>query len=135
MYKRQTLSLPLTRLEFNNEAATNGRIAIEQADYTEVREAFDLQNGMSRENRVIIEGNLLAAYSQFGRGQIVYFRHHNGELRQGILMPRGFDVAAALREKAAILQTAADAERFLASQSQSLYPVSYTHLDVYKRQL
>jgi hypothetical protein len=116
----RTLSLPLTRFELGDNT-DNGRVAIELYDPMMVQEAFDNQSGLSRENRVIMEGNLLAAYSQFRLGQIVYFRHHNGELRQGIMMSRGFDLAAAIRERASILNTSEEAHQFLSGNNPTLY--------------
>jgi len=118
----RVLSLPLSRMEIGSaDAAQSGRVAIEPYDPTMVQSAFDNQEGMSREERTILEGNLLAAYSQFPQGQIVYFRRQDGELRQGIVMPRSFDLKKAMAAKAAVMQTPAEAARFLADRSRSKY--------------
>lgn len=122
----RVLTLPLTRFEVGSPevAARTGRVAIEPADYVEVQEAFERQSGMSRENRVILEGNLLAAYSQFSSGQIVYFRLNSGELKQGILMPRAFDLATALAKQAQIISSSQEAANFLADESSKKYLIA-----------
>src|SRR5574343_472509 len=122
----RVLTLPLTRFEVGSPevAARTGRVAIEPADYAEVRDAFERQSGMSRENRVILEGNLLAAYSQFSSGQIVYFRLNSGELKQGILMPRSFDLATALVKQAQIIRSSQEAANFLADESSKKYLIA-----------
>src|SRR5574343_471100 len=122
----RVLTLPLTRFEVGSPevAARTGRVAIEPADYAEVRDAFERQSGMSRENRVILEGNLLAAYSQFSSGQIVYFRLNSGELKQGILMPRSFDLATALAKQAKIIRSSQEAANFLADESSKKYLIA-----------
>lgn len=122
----RVLTLPLTRFEVGSPevADRTGRVAIEPADYAEVRDAFERQSGMSRENRVILEGNLLAAYSQFSSGQIVYFRLNSGELKQGILMPRSFDLATALAKQAQIIRSSQEAANFLADESSKKYLIA-----------
>lgn len=122
----RVLTLPLTRFEVGSPAVADrtGRVAIEPADYVEVQEAFERQSGMSRENRVILEGNLLAAYSQFSSGQIVYFRLNSGELKQGILMPRSFDLATALAKQAQIIRSSQEAANFLADESSKKYLIA-----------
>ncbi|HWQ39162.1 MAG TPA: strawberry notch C-terminal domain-containing protein, partial [Burkholderiales bacterium] len=59
-------------------------------------ELFDEAQSHSREQRVIITGNLLAGFGKFSNGQIIHFTTDSGEIRQGILMPRRFDVDRAL---------------------------------------
>ena len=51
---------------------------------------FDEGQSESREKRVIVTGNLLAGFSTIRGGQIIHFTAHDGETRQGILMPRRF---------------------------------------------
>ncbi|MCP4116457.1 MAG: DEAD/DEAH box helicase family protein [Desulfobacteraceae bacterium] len=64
---------------------------------------FDQASQDAREERTIITGNMLAAYSQYEKGRIINYTSHNGELKQGILMPRGFDLDKANKERPVIL--------------------------------
>ena len=57
-----------------------------------IMQMFDEGQTSSRERRVIVTGNLLAGFSKVKRGQITNFTDHEGAVRQGILMPRNFDL-------------------------------------------
>lgn len=56
--------------------------------------AFDEMQTAAREDRFIVTGNLLAGFDHVGaRGQIVNYTTDEGDVRQGILMPKGWDYA------------------------------------------
>lgn len=69
-------------------------------------EKFDQASQDAREERTIITGNMLAAYSQYKSGRIINYTTSTGKLRQGILMPRGFDLAKANKERPVIVTNA-----------------------------
>lgn len=79
----------------------------------EVMQAFERGGQTAREEREIITGNLLTGFNKFRRGQITLFRDNEGNVRQGILMPKGFDSKAALAAKAVQFETAAQVSEFL----------------------
>jgi hypothetical protein len=57
--------------------------------------------GKTREERVMVTGNILRGYAAVNnKGQIVNYTDSNGELRQGILMPRSFDAEGFLAYRA-----------------------------------
>ena len=60
---------------------------------------FDRAQSISREERWIMTGNLLAAYGMFPTGAILNFTDEKGEMRQGILMPKKWDLDKALDAK------------------------------------
>jgi len=66
---------------------------------------FDRASQTAREERTIMTGNLLAAFAQFPRGRIINFKDSNKKVRQGILMPVGFDLNSAAKEKKVVLDT------------------------------
>lgn len=82
-----------------------------------VLEAFERGQSVSRERRIIITGNLLAGFGRFekARGQIINFTDSEGNLRQGILMPKEFDIEKALDDEPIKFQTAEHILSFLDS--------------------
>ena len=67
-------------------------------------EALAEGSGNARERRAMATGNILKAYAALnGRGQIVNYLDSEGELRQGILLPRQFEIDAFLASKAPTL--------------------------------
>ncbi|HUT01983.1 MAG TPA: hypothetical protein VM031_05985, partial [Phycisphaerae bacterium] len=70
-----------------------------------MEEAYEKAISTSHETRYIATGNLLAAYGKVDRGQIINYTDDRGTLRQGILLPRSFDLQEALASKEAELQT------------------------------
>jgi hypothetical protein len=60
--------------------------------------AFANQSSVSREDRTILTGNLVAGFKAFEKGQIMRFTRMDGTVSDGILMPKSFDTEAALRD-------------------------------------
>lgn len=94
--------------DFLNEYAVSEADEASIFDYSTLKritvpvlEAFERGQSVSREKRVIITGNLLAGFGRFekSRGQIINFTDSEGNLRQGILMPKDFDVEKALDDE------------------------------------
>lgn len=71
-------------------------------------EEFDAANTVSRQERVIITGNLFTGYSMFrdDRGRIINFTRENGDVSAGVLMPVGFDPQARLDQTPVTFATA-----------------------------
>jgi hypothetical protein len=94
----RTISLPLSKLAVGARDTTNeSAIGIERRTRnpitgSPVMKMFDEGQSTTREQRVVVNGNLLAGYSKVGRGQIISYTTHEGRLEQGILMPRNFDL-------------------------------------------
>lgn len=67
-------------------------------------DAFDDMQIERREERVVVTGNIPAGYNYVGgKGQIVNFADNQGRLRQGILMPRGFNAEKYVKAQAVAL--------------------------------
>lgn len=101
------ITLPLSQIALSDKES--GRYTLNGENVDQVRDAFQRSESMTRETRVILEGNLLAAYSAFPAGQITYFEGADGSLKQGVLMPRNFDLKKAMAKRAEVLRSPADA--------------------------
>jgi GGDEF domain-containing protein len=115
---RQTV-LPFSRLALGDET---GKIKIEPRTHNPLTGAtleqmFDDGQSVSREKRVIVTGNLLAGFSTIKGGQIINFTDNAGGQRQGILMPRRFNLGEFV-ENAPVQVPAANAVKFFSSAPQ-----------------
>lgn len=93
------IALPFSKLTTSREDAARPEARV---TYVEARaehpllgsilKMFDAGQSTSRENRHIVTGNLLAGFSKLPRGQIVHYTDDTGATRQGVLLPRNFDI-------------------------------------------
>jgi hypothetical protein len=67
------------------------------ADQVPILDGFDRGQTDAREKRWMITGNVLRGYAQF-KGRILNYTDKNGNVLQGIMLPPGFDLDAALRK-------------------------------------
>lgn len=82
-------------------------------DNKKVQDLFDEAQSVSREDRVIMTGNLLAAYGKFPNGRIINYTTEDGRVQQGILMPAKWDVDKAINEMPVEFPNARTAIEFL----------------------
>lgn len=66
-----------------------------------------------REQRQMITGNIVSGFATFGAGQIVVYTDSDGNTKQGILMPRGFEGEKELENMPAEFKTPSQAIEFL----------------------
>lgn len=85
----RTMKLPMSQI-----GNSKGQYELMQMDDETVVNAFEEGQSRSRETRVIATGNLLAAQGALRgmRGQYVHYTDSEGNIRQGILMPKNFDL-------------------------------------------
>ena len=94
------LTIPLTRF---NRGKTESLITISAQDKNwdgqDIYEAFDLRQTADRTERQIFRGNLLKAYEKYPTGKFLNYTDHQGNVRQGLVMPASFDIQESLREQ------------------------------------
>jgi hypothetical protein len=127
------LVLPLSKLaherEFSsvlvkNEAIGGDKIVFSrvatvpfEGQKIDVLDYFDNAQGSSRETRTIITGNLMAGFGKFKKGQIIYFTDTEGQLNQGILMPKDFNLEKSLQDENVVFTEPSQIIKFLTQQS------------------
>jgi len=116
------VTLPASRLITANRAPESavdtGLVVIDEFNPAEfegkrILQLFDEAQTVTREDRVIITGNLLAGFGKFANGRIINYTTEDGAVRQGILMPAKFDIDKALNEMPVEFPDAAAAIGFL----------------------
>ncbi len=82
------ISLPITQMTMAGE---EGSIEVRPKpdNRAAIMRMFDDGQNESRENRIIITGNLLAGFGRMKKGQIINFTNDEGQVEQGIMMARG----------------------------------------------
>ena len=80
------LVVPFSFINRMESFSNNGKIN------ESVLSKFDRSSQSARETRVIMTGNLLAAFARYPKGRIINFTDDKGRVRQGILMPAKFDL-------------------------------------------
>jgi hypothetical protein len=108
--------LPLSKVVPNEIVEGKWTIEITKED---VKKALEEGMSESRETRVILTGNMLSAYAFDKTGQIINYTTHEDETKQGILMPKKFDLQKALDDSPVIFKTADVAKTYL-EQSQGV---------------
>lgn len=97
----KTITVPFSRFrsQGSQRAAEEGlariapwddRKATETGD--KIADLFEKGQNVSREERVIVTGNLMAGFAAIRGGIITNYTDAAGAVRQGILMPRNFDI-------------------------------------------
>lgn len=69
---------------------------------------FDHATKAARETRIIISGNLLAAYGRYEKGRIINYTLEGGGVEQGVLMPADFNLEQAEQERPVFLNNTKD---------------------------
>lgn len=120
---RQT-QIPFSKMALESHGEATGKIKVAPASRNPrtgapLEQMFDDGQSVSREQRVIVTGNLLAGYSTWKSGQIIHFTDNQGNVRQGILMPRSFKLEEAI-ENAPVKIPPAKAAQFLTAADRGL---------------
>ena len=91
----RTFTFPFSQLMVGR-GDTGGKVRLETADSLgqwPIIEAFDKMQTTGREKRSVVVGNMLAGFNYVnGRGSIINYTTDTGDVRQGIMMPKDFDL-------------------------------------------
>lgn len=87
------ITMPLTELWNEHENQANPERVLDIDKEPNIDDIFDPDKiGTARMDVHIIQGNLLGAFSQMN-GELISFTDHDGQMQQGILLPKKFNPA------------------------------------------
>lgn len=116
----RTMTFPLSQVETTNDSDLFSKVVIEkEANIGDiaVTDAFDSMQSESRENRMIVTGNLLAGFDYVnGNGAIINYTTDNGTVKQGIMMRRDFNLEKHIEAKGIPLTNSAAIVEWLQSE-------------------
>jgi hypothetical protein len=109
----QVINLPFSQLNSDKNNGVQVRAADQDDQGNAIIDLFEQRQTHNREQRQIITGNLLRGYAKYP-GSVVNFSDCHGNMRQGLLTPRGFDAEKFLQKVPVVLPTIEDAWRWIA---------------------
>ena len=111
------VTMPFSQLRTNGmEVNEKQRLAvpIDRIERAPVMRSFSDMQTESREQRLMLTGNILAAFDHTnGKGQIVNFIDHDGRMRSGLMMARGYNYAQEQAGQPVALRTPEQVEQWL----------------------
>ncbi len=118
------LTIPLSQMVTRSTESLDrtGRLNIVEPAVTitndmTVYQAFDRMQTDSREERTMITGNILSGFEHVGgKGAIVNFTDQNGDVRQGIMMPKDFDYKESRKDRPVQFRSVEQALIFLEAE-------------------
>ncbi|MEM9485397.1 MAG: strawberry notch C-terminal domain-containing protein [Cyanobacteria bacterium P01_F01_bin.116] len=116
----KSMAIPLSALNSTKRKGKTVKEAltmepVEQDMWTgkSIYELFDLQQQDARQQRQVLTGNLVKACDRYPEGKLLNFTDHKNRIRQGLLLPKSFDIADKLRNEPVVFETAQQVHRFL----------------------
>lgn len=106
----QHVRLPLSQVHLSESYGwtdtrdIKGRWSVRPATQEDVEKAFAEGVSESREKRTILTGNMVKGFGFARSGRIINFTDDAGSVRQGILMPKNFDLEKAQSNKPLVFE-------------------------------
>ncbi|MGF1523285.1 MAG: strawberry notch C-terminal domain-containing protein [Leptolyngbyaceae cyanobacterium] len=91
------ITFPLSKVNTNKDNSVSLLPQATNWDGLDIYAAFDHKQAQQRREAQIFTGNLLRAFEKYPRGQFLNYTDHQGRIRQGLIMPAGFDIEESLR--------------------------------------
>ncbi|NET33265.1 MAG: DEAD/DEAH box helicase family protein [Cyanothece sp. SIO1E1] len=93
------LTLPLSK--FNTGREGSATVDIQEQDWFghDVYTLFDKYQQAGRINRQIFTGNIIKAFEKYPKGKLVNYTDHQGQVHQGLIMPKDFDIREELAQE------------------------------------
>lgn len=115
----QLLQIPLSRFNTDRSSALSVRPETQNWRGESIYDTFDLHQAAQRTTRQIFTGNILKAYEKYPQGKFLNYTDHQGNVRQGLIMPASFDIQDQLRQEPVAFREPDQAIAFLTNISKS----------------
>jgi hypothetical protein len=101
--------------KFNTGRGGSLEATVQTEDWfgNDVYALFDKQQEAGRVNRQIFTGNLIKAFEKYPNGKLVNYTDYQGQVRQGLMMPKGFDIQEELTKEPVAFSTPQQVIRFI----------------------
>lgn len=92
------LVMPLSKVNTGREGSAV--VEAQERDWfgNDVYSLFDQQDA-GRTTRQIFTGNLIKAFEKYPKGKLINYTDNQGQIHQGLLMPKGFDIGESLEQE------------------------------------
>ena len=109
----QRIKIPLSQIQADSDSHWHVTSMAVDTLKTNPYTLFDINQTESREQRQVCTGNLIRAFDAFNGGRFVHFTTADGDIRQGLLMPREFDATQMLTQQSVDLKTVDNVRSFI----------------------
>ncbi|PSR19297.1 hypothetical protein C8255_02955, partial [filamentous cyanobacterium CCP3] len=107
------ITVPLSKFNTGRSGSLDATVQAEDWFGNSVYSLFDMQQEAGRVNRQIFTGNLIKAFEKYSNGKLVNYTDYRGEVCQGLIMPKGFDIESELTKEPVALKEPQQVFRFL----------------------
>lgn len=111
------LTVPLSKFNTGRSGALAATAQNEDWLGNDVYGLFDQQQTAARMNRQIFTGNLIKAFEKYPNGKLVNYTDHQGQVRQGLMMPKGFDIQDEIKKEPVAFSTPQQVIQFIAQET------------------
>ncbi|MEM8809061.1 MAG: hypothetical protein AAGF01_23830, partial [Cyanobacteria bacterium P01_G01_bin.38] len=112
----KNLNVPVSAVNADSERSGSLRVDRVDADIWSgkpIYELFDTQQGDIRQERQMLTGNIVRAWDKFSAGKITNFTDHQGRIRQGVLLPKSFDMGVRLQNEPVVFKNSGQVREFI----------------------
>ncbi|PSN14596.1 hypothetical protein C7293_10960, partial [filamentous cyanobacterium CCT1] len=107
------ITVPLSKFNTGRSGSLDATVQTEDWFGNSVYSLFDIQQEAGRINRQIFTGNLIKAFEKYSNGKLVNYTDYRGEVCQGLIMPKGFDIESELTKEQVAFKEPQQVFRFL----------------------
>lgn len=107
------ITVPLSKFNTGRSGSLDATVQTEDWFGNSVYSLFDIQQEAGRVNRQIFTGNLIKAFEKYSNGKLVNYTDYRGEVCQGLIMPKGFDIESELTKEPVAFKEPQQVFRFL----------------------
>ncbi|MBE9112041.1 strawberry notch C-terminal domain-containing protein, partial [Nodosilinea sp. LEGE 07298] len=107
------ITVPLSKFNTGRSGSLDATVQTEDWFGNSVYSLFDMQQEAGRVNRQIFTGNLIKAFEKYSNGKLVNYTDYRGEVCQGLIMPKGFDIESELTKEPVAFKEPQQVFRFL----------------------
>lgn len=93
------ITLPLSKVNTGREGTAIVDAQARDWFNNDIYTLFDRRQEAGRTTRQIFTGNLIKAFEKYPKGKLVNYSDNQGQIRQGLIMPKGFDIEESLEQE------------------------------------
>jgi hypothetical protein len=107
------ITVPLSKLNSWREGSVAITPQVQDWFGNDVYSLFDKFQQSGRVERQIFTGNIIKAFEKYPKGKLVNFTDHQGQVRQGLVMPKEFDIREELDKEPVAFKQGYQVKAFL----------------------
>ncbi|MEO1396074.1 MAG: strawberry notch C-terminal domain-containing protein [Cyanobacteria bacterium J06634_5] len=107
------LVIPISNVNTDRLSALRVRPTEQTLEGESIYQLFDTAQAVQREQCQIFTGNLIKAFEKYPTGKFVNYTDDQGKVRQGLMMPKGFELKKALENEPVVLSEPGQVREFI----------------------